>query len=101
MLGKFSSIEVLVKKLRENEVDNYAVMEFVQGSKTRRWGVAWSFADLRPIMGAARGVDSLQKSLLPFPAEYLIAVSPCSPFDIRLRLLEPSQVRIKWKLERM
>lgn len=75
MLGKFSSIEPLVKKLREKGVDNFAVTEFVQGSKTRRWGLAWSFDDLRPCVDVARGVASLQKSLLPFPGEYVIAVS--------------------------
>jgi 23S rRNA (adenine1618-N6)-methyltransferase len=75
MLGKFSSIAVLVEKLRDNGVDNYAVTEFVQGSKTRRWGIAWSFDDLRPAMSVARGVSSLQKSLLPFPSEYLVTVS--------------------------
>ncbi|CAL3971403.1 unnamed protein product [Diplocarpon coronariae] len=72
MLGKFSSIDVLLKKLKENNIDNYAVTDFVQGNKTRRWGVAWSFGDLRPSMAVARAVGSLQKNLLPFPGEYLI-----------------------------
>lgn len=80
MLGKFSSVAVLVQKLRDKGVDNYAVTEFVQGSKTRRWGLAWSFDDLRPVMSVARGVSSLQKSLLPFPSEYFVAVS-LSRFD--------------------
>lgn len=75
MLGKFSSIAVLVQKLRNKGIGNYAVTEFVQGSKTRRWAIAWSFEDLRPTMGVARGVSSLQKLLMPFPSEYLIAVS--------------------------
>lgn len=74
LLGKFSSIEVLVKKLRQSNVDNYALTEFVQGRKTRRWGIAWSFTDLRPTMDIARAVGSLQKSLLPFPGEYAIMV---------------------------
>jgi 23S rRNA (adenine1618-N6)-methyltransferase len=75
MCGKFSSVEVLVRKLREKGIGNYAVTDFVQGSKTRRWGIAWSFEDLRPKMGVARGLNSLPKALLPFPAEYLITVS--------------------------
>lgn len=75
MLGKFSSVAVLVQKLRDKGVDNYAVTEFIQGSKTRRWAVAWSFEDLRPTMSVARGLSSLQKSLLPFPSEYPITVS--------------------------
>lgn len=75
MLGKFSSVGVIVQKLRDNGIDNYAVTEFVQGSKTRRWAIGWSFDDLRPSMRVARSVSSLQKSLLPFPSEYIIGVS--------------------------
>jgi 23S rRNA (adenine1618-N6)-methyltransferase len=75
MCGKFSSVEVLVKKLKEKEIENYAVTEFVQGSKTRRWSIAWSFDDLRPKMSASRGLSSLAKGLLPFPSEYVITVS--------------------------
>jgi 23S rRNA (adenine1618-N6)-methyltransferase len=82
MLGKFSSVVVLVQKLRGNDIDNYAVTEFVQGSKTRRWGIAWSFDDLRPVMSIARGVSSLQKSQLPFPSEYLIVVIIFSCFGL-------------------
>lgn len=75
MCGKFSSVEILVKKLKERGIDNYAVTEFVQGSRTKRWGIAWSFADLRPKMSVSRGLSSLAKALLPFPSEYAIAVS--------------------------
>lgn len=98
MLGKFSSIEPLVKKLREKGVDNYAITEFVQGSKTRRWGLAWSFEDLRPRMHIARSVGSLQKALLPFPGEYSITVS-ASHDTKRPMLILCSQSKIKPNLE--
>lgn len=75
MLGKFSSLPALVERLRERGVRNYAVTEFAQGTRTRRWGVAWSFGGWRPGVGAARGVGSLRKELLPFPAEFVIVVS--------------------------
>lgn len=75
MLGKYSSVAVVVHKLKEHGIGNYAITEFVQGSKTRRWGVGWSFEDLRPRMRIARGISSLQKSLMPFPSEYVISVS--------------------------
>ncbi|QSZ34418.1 hypothetical protein DSL72_006010 [Monilinia vaccinii-corymbosi] len=74
MLGKFSSLSKIIEQLKENQVDNYAVTEFVQGSRTRRWAVAWSFGDRRPGMNVSRGCGSLQKSFLPFPAEQLFAV---------------------------
>jgi 23S rRNA (adenine1618-N6)-methyltransferase len=75
MLGKFSSIGPIVEKLKKNRIVNWAVTEFVQGSRTRRWGVAWSFRDMRPPMSLSRGVGSLQKGLLPFPPEYFVTVS--------------------------
>jgi 23S rRNA (adenine1618-N6)-methyltransferase len=82
MLGIFSSVTILIEKLKENGIENYAVTEFVQGKKTRRWGIAWSFEDKRPRMGVARGVGSLVKALLPFPSEYCISV--CIRFDFCL-----------------
>src|SRR5689334_14297734 len=41
MLGKATSLEVLVEQLRQNSIDNFAATEFIQGNKTRRWGLAW------------------------------------------------------------
>lgn len=82
MLGKFSSVAVIMHKLKEKGVDNYAATEFVQGNKTRRWGVAWSFNDMRPNAGVARGLYSLPKALLPFPSEYIIKVCFLPPLCI-------------------
>lgn len=48
MLGKLSSVSVLIETLLEHKNNNYAVTEFVQGNKTRRWAIAWSWTDLRP-----------------------------------------------------
>uniref|UniRef100_A0A8H7XML2 U6 small nuclear RNA (adenine-(43)-N(6))-methyltransferase n=1 Tax=Psilocybe cubensis TaxID=181762 RepID=A0A8H7XML2_PSICU len=46
MLGKMSSVATIVEVLRQRSITNYAVTEFVQG-QTRRWAIAWSFADTR------------------------------------------------------
>ena len=48
MLGKYSSVEIIVDNLRGVGVDNWAVKDLVQGNKTRRWVVAWSWGELRP-----------------------------------------------------
>lgn len=50
MLGKLSSVTTLVERLNEHNNNNYAVTEFVQGNKTKRWAVAWSWGDQRPAM---------------------------------------------------
>ena len=50
MLGKFSSISSVIEQLKGKRVNNWAVKEFIQGGKTRRWGVAWSWEDMRPKM---------------------------------------------------
>lgn len=65
MLGKASSLELLVEELRKNGIDNYAVAELVQGSKTKRWTLGWSFGPMRPSEAAARGVKLDWVKLLP------------------------------------
>ncbi|KAL2204399.1 hypothetical protein CC79DRAFT_1132410 [Sarocladium strictum] len=67
MVGFLSSLTSLVERLKKEDVGNYAVTEFVQGSKTRRWALAWSFGARRPEERVARGVNaqSLAKSVLP------------------------------------
>lgn len=94
MLGKLSSVGILVERLKKAGCANWAVTEFVHpGGKTRRWGVAWSWLGLRPRGGVARGVkgralkgsvsaaaatkdvepehdEALEGGLLPFPAEF-------------------------------
>ncbi|RVX75956.1 hypothetical protein B0A52_00313 [Exophiala mesophila] len=71
MLGKLSSVGRVVGVLRGNGCGNYAVTEFVQGQKTRRWCVAWSWGAWRTSLhvgrgGAGKGVD---KVYLPVATE--------------------------------
>ncbi|KAL8382280.1 hypothetical protein RB595_006191 [Gaeumannomyces hyphopodioides] len=71
MLGKLSSLEALVDRLRgAGAGGNYAVAEFVQGARTRRWAIAWSFGPMRPSPAAARGMAELRwKKVLPVEVE--------------------------------
>ena len=50
MLGKLSSVMELLEKLQEVGNKNYAVTDLVQGNKTKRWAIAWSWRDWRPNM---------------------------------------------------
>lgn len=70
MTGKLSSVTTLIETLLHVGCQNWAVTEFVQGSKTRRWAVAWSWRDLRPTNDAARHISGIPKHLLPFPSEF-------------------------------
>jgi 23S rRNA (adenine1618-N6)-methyltransferase len=66
MFGKLSSVYEFVERLRQNGIGNYAVTAFVQGKKTKRWAVGWSFGAMRPSDKASRGIKStLSKSVLP------------------------------------
>ncbi|KAI1799673.1 hypothetical protein F4811DRAFT_565361 [Daldinia bambusicola] len=73
MLGKQSSLEVLVGILKSHGVTNYAVTAFVQGNKTRRWAIGWSFGYRRPCLSTSRGCEpSAGKKVLPDPTEMTI-----------------------------
>lgn len=72
MLGKLGSVSVIVDALRAEGCTNYAVTELVQGQKTRRWCIAWSWFSLRPSQKVARGTDAIEKKNLPFPTELQI-----------------------------
>jgi 23S rRNA (adenine1618-N6)-methyltransferase len=50
MVGKSQSIPALVQSIKDAGITNWAVTQFVQGNKTRRWALAWSWGDLRPRM---------------------------------------------------
>ncbi|KAL7810903.1 hypothetical protein V8C26DRAFT_409701 [Trichoderma gracile] len=77
MVGFLSSLTRLIDKLREHEIDNYAVTEFQQGNKTRRWAIGWSFRSLRPAQSVARGTKAaLSKGILPAITEYIAFQMP-------------------------
>ncbi|UKZ80398.1 hypothetical protein TrVFT333_008157 [Trichoderma virens FT-333] len=72
MVGFLSSLTRIVDKLREHKIDNYAITEFHQGNKTRRWAIAWSFRPLRPAQSVARGTKAaLSRGILPALTEVL------------------------------
>ncbi|KAL2825273.1 hypothetical protein BDW59DRAFT_146327 [Aspergillus cavernicola] len=97
MLGKLSSVSLLAENLIELGNHNYAVTEFVQGNKTRRWAIAWSWADIRPNVSVARGISHFPKHLLPFPSEYTFELPRSSIDDVSKRVdAELSSLHIHW-----
>ncbi|KAK6212269.1 hypothetical protein LQW54_005400 [Pestalotiopsis sp. IQ-011] len=73
MLGKQSSLEAIIPVLQDRGIDNYALAQFVQGTRTRRWAVGWSFAGRRPSDAACRGFEpSAGKKLLPHVTEMTV-----------------------------
>ncbi|KAI9756542.1 MAG: hypothetical protein M4579_003801 [Chaenotheca gracillima] len=117
MLGKYGSVSAIIPYLKERNVTNYAVTEFVHGTKTRRWALGWSWGDMRPsvvfhalphssclrsdlFQKAARGISSLPKSLLPFPSEFDFVMSGISIDVVGQRVnsaLEDLGLQWQWK----
>jgi len=64
MLGKLSSLTDVVNSLRENNVENYAITELVQG-QTRRWAIGWSFGDERLPDSVSRISNQSLHGLMP------------------------------------
>lgn len=108
MFGMVSSLEVMVEKLRERAIDNYAVTEFVQGKKTRRWAIAWSFGPMRPSQEAARGMKATPwRKILPPIVEVEILTFSTSQgvgkkVEALLDLVGPLElISWKWDKERL
>ncbi|KIM68846.1 hypothetical protein SCLCIDRAFT_20156 [Scleroderma citrinum Foug A] len=64
MLGKLASLPDTVTLLRINQIDNYAITEFVQG-QTRRWAIAWSFGTHRLPDSYGRINNPTLQSIMP------------------------------------
>lgn len=45
MVGKKSTLQILVQKFKEKGLTNYCCHEIIQGSGTRRWTVAWTLTN--------------------------------------------------------
>lgn len=77
MFGLATSLEAMVERLRERAVGNYAVTELVQGNKTRRWAVAWSFGAERPRQEVCRGARATPwRRILPPVVETEVLTFP-------------------------
>ncbi|MCJ1424275.1 hypothetical protein MMC29_002162 [Sticta canariensis] len=101
MLGKLSSLYTVLDTLKSVAVCNWAVKEFVQGTKTRRWAIAWSFQSARPTKDVARGIPGLPKKLLPFPSIFTFE----APHSLRDNLYEHlhklfDNKDIEWRFDR-
>lgn len=108
MFGMVSSLEVMVERLREKGIDNYAVTEFVQGKKTRRWALAWNFGPMRPSQEVARGMKAAPwRKILPPIVEVEILTFPVSEgvgkkADALLNLVGPLElISWEWNKERL
>ncbi|KAK5116598.1 hypothetical protein LTR85_009223 [Meristemomyces frigidus] len=99
MLGKMSSLQQVVAKLKEQGITNFAVTCLQAGHRTKRWAVAWSFQDYRPRNDVARHGE-LVHAVLPAPTAQTIAVpsmdakSAGERIDATVRELD---VRWQWR----
>jgi 23S rRNA (adenine1618-N6)-methyltransferase len=87
MLGKLSSVSTLLGKLKDHDIENYALTEFTQGN-TKRWGLAWSFLPMRP------------REVLPH-ASKLIRTSPVPwryRYDLTFRRIQSMSSQHRYRL---
>ncbi|KAJ5145958.1 uncharacterized protein N7515_000522 [Penicillium bovifimosum] len=96
MFGKLSSVSVILEKLIKHDNHNFAVTEFDQGGKTKRWAVAWSWGDRRPAMSVARGNPGCPKHLLPFPSEYSFTLPPGTSIDTATAMIKSELGSLSW-----
>jgi 23S rRNA (adenine1618-N6)-methyltransferase len=75
MFGKLDTAKAIVTLLKSHGIDNWAVGVIEAGMVTKRWIVAWSFADYRPRNDVAR-IEKIANEFLPFPTEYRFALLP-------------------------
>lgn len=99
LFGKLSSVSTFVRKLKEiPEIHgNWAVTDFIQG-QTKRWAVAWSYADRRPTLAAAVVRNSSLKGCSPFPPELCIPIKSSENLVGRVQLLITGiqTIRYEW-----
>ncbi|KAF2717886.1 hypothetical protein K431DRAFT_147421 [Polychaeton citri CBS 116435] len=89
MLGKKSTAEAIVAKLKQHDINNFAVTNMSAGNQTRRYGVAWSFDDLRPRNDVARHGD-LFSSILP--------MAPAQTIEMPLHSQKSAEEKIKQRV---
>lgn len=54
LFGLRSSVDVFIGMLKEKGIQNYTATE-MQSGKTKRWAVAWSFGNRRPVVQGLQG----------------------------------------------
>ena len=85
MLGKSSSVETIVQRLKEAGIENWAVKDLIQGNRTKRWAVAWSWQDLRPSeVGSSDVTHYPAKTGRLLPEVRLPFQKACFPFHLSL-----------------
>lgn len=97
MLGRLASLQILVGKLREHGIHNFAVTNLKAGRKTRRWAVAWSFGDARPANDVVRHGE-LVAAVMPMATEWTIAVAGGEVEELDGRVdAVMSDLDLKWR----
>jgi len=98
-LGKFSSVRVIVDKLKEVGCQNWAVSVLRAGMRTKRWVIGWSWGDRRPREDVARG-EGLGPWLLPSRTEWVIKTVEKDTATVAKKIDELMQgLDLKWKWE--
>ena len=101
MVGKMSSLQTVIAKLKEHGITNFAVTCLQAGHRTKRWAVAWSFQEYRPRNDVARHGELVLAVLPQATAQTIFipgvnAKAAGQKVDATLRELD---VRWRWRVE--
>lgn len=97
MLSKLSSLQQIITKLKEHDINNFAVTSLHPGHRTKRYAVAWSFGDLRPRNDVARHGE-LVLSVLPQLTAQTVKVPGADVKACGKRVNEVMQgLEVKWQ----
>ncbi|KAK5692209.1 hypothetical protein LTR17_025475 [Elasticomyces elasticus] len=77
MVGKMSSLQLVVALLKGHGVENFAVCALQAGFRTKRWAVGWSFGDRRARVDVARRGE-LVLGVLPVASAQTVRVAGLS-----------------------
>ncbi|TKA73714.1 hypothetical protein B0A55_05480 [Friedmanniomyces simplex] len=97
MLGKMSSLQTIISKLKEHGITNFAVTCLQAGYRTKRWAVAWSFRGYRPRNDVARHGE-LVLGVLPTANAQTIKVQGISKEVVGRKIDElAKELDVKWQ----
>ncbi|KAK3106785.1 hypothetical protein LTR53_018074, partial [Teratosphaeriaceae sp. CCFEE 6253] len=101
MVGRMSSLQTIIARLKEEGITNFAVTCLQAGHRTKRWAVGWSFREYKPSNEVARHGE-LVLGVLPQATAQTIVVSGSNKKLVGEKvdtMVSELDVRWRWRAE--